>query len=177
MRPSAKMHWRKWHSLVAQPWSVYILYISKFTVLGRTWLHLVVKMRFILSPRVIDTIGLSRVGRDGQFLASNLWRGVNERTNVGTFLTPMQIFRPPNVCLCYEVGTVPFCDSQSTLRITTILNILNLISVWQISDYNTPCHRNAIVVWVLQWFLVLCNPICVIIMTRESFLSHVLKYN
>ena len=70
----------------------------------------------------------------------------------------------------------PFCDS-STLRITTILNILNLISVWQISHYNTPCHTNAIVVWVLQWFLVLCNPICVIIMTRESFLSDVLKYN
>ena len=106
-------------------------------------ISLVVKMRFILSSGVIDTIGLSRVGRDRQFLASNLWRGVNERTNVGTFLTPMQIFSPPNVRLCYayEVGTVPFCDSW-TLRNTAILNIVNFISVWQISHYNTPFYRH-----------------------------------
>lgn len=134
------------------------------------------KMRFILSPGDIDTIGLSRVGRDGQFLASNLWRGVNKGTNVGTFLTPMQIFRPPNVRLCYKAGTVPFCD-RSTLRITTILNILIFISVWQISHYNTLCPTGAIVVWVSHTFTILCKPIRVIIMTRESFLSDVLQYN
>ena len=61
----------------------------------------------------------------------------------GTFLTPMQIFRPPNVRLCYayEVGTVPFCDSW-TLRNAAILNIVNFISVWQISHYNTPFYRH-----------------------------------
>lgn len=112
-------------------------------------------MHSILASGVINTIELTRVGRDGKFVASNLWRGVNDRTNDGTFLTPMQILRPPNVLLSAVAGTIPYCDS-SDLRITTILNILIFISVWKIYHCDT-CLMRSIVVWLFNYFRFFAN--------------------